>query len=105
MRSEPVLVTGSTGYVGGRLVPRLLASGHRVRVVGRSLSKLRSRLWAGHPLLDVAQADALDLGSLERACRGCWVGFYLVHSMGPGHKDFAETDRRAAKNTATAAAV
>jgi uncharacterized protein YbjT (DUF2867 family) len=104
MRREPVLVTGSTGYVGGRLVPQLLSSGHRVRVVGRSLAKLRSRPWAAHPLLEMAQADVLDLESLEKAVQGCWAAFYLVHSMGPGHKDFAEVDRRAAMNMAKAAA-
>lgn len=103
MRSEPVLITGSTGYVGGRLVPQLLSSGHRVRVVGRSLSKLRSRPWAAHPLLEMAQADVLDLESLQKAARGCWAAFYLVHSMGSGHKDFAEADRRAATNMARAA--
>ena len=49
MRSEPVLVTGATGYVGGRLVPLLLESGHRIRVMGRSLSKLQCRPWAADP--------------------------------------------------------
>jgi uncharacterized protein YbjT (DUF2867 family) len=49
MQSEPVLVTGATGYVGGRLVPQLLDSGYRVRVVGGSLTKLQSR--PGRPIL------------------------------------------------------
>ena len=103
MRSQPVLVTGSTGYVGGRLVPQLLSSGHRVRVLGRSLSKLQSHPWAAHPFLEMAQADVLDLGSLKKAAQGCWAAFYLVHSMSPGHKDFAEADRKAAVNMARAA--
>jgi uncharacterized protein YbjT (DUF2867 family) len=103
MRSEPVLVTGSTGYVGGRLVPQLLSSGHRVRVLGRSLDKLRSRPWAGHPLLEMAQADALDLESMKAAAKGCWAAFYLIHSMTARHKDFAKADRKAAANMATAA--
>src|SRR5512134_226059 len=103
MRSEPVLVTGSTGYVGGRLVPQLLSSGHRVRVLGRSLDKLRSRPWAGHPLLEMVQADALDLKSMKAAAKGCWAAFYLVHSMTTRHKDFAKADRKAAVNMAKAA--
>ena len=103
MRSEPVLVTGPTGYVGGRLVPRLLTSGYRVRVVGRSLQKMQSRTYASDPGIEMAQADMLDYESLLRAARGCWAAYYLVHSMNPRHKDFAEADRKAARNMAQAA--
>lgn len=103
MRSEPVLVTGATGYVGGRLVPQLLASGYRVRVAGRSLNKLQSRPWANDPNIEMAQADMLDYDSLAAAAQGCWAAFYLVHSMNPRHKDFAEADRKAARNMANAA--
>jgi uncharacterized protein YbjT (DUF2867 family) len=101
--SRPVLVTGSTGYVGGRLVPQLLSSGHRVRVLGRSLAKIQSRPWAAHPLLEMAQADVLDLQSLKKATQGCWAAFYLVHSMAAGHRDFAEADRKAGVNMVKAA--
>ncbi len=103
MRSEPVLVSGATGYVGGRLVPLLLDSGYRVRVLGRSLSKLESRSWAGHRNIDMARADFLDYASLEKAVEGCWAAFYLVHSMNARHKDFAGADRNAALNMAEAA--
>lgn len=104
MSSSPVLVTGATGYVGGRLVPRLLKRGHRVRVAGRSLEKLRARPWSQDPGLETVQADMLDPASLSRALAGCRAAFYLVHSMNPGTKNFAETDRAAARNMAHAAA-
>ncbi len=104
MSEKPVLVTGSTGYVGGRLVPLLLQRGHRVRALGRSKAKLSARPWAGHPNLELAQGDVLDLESLKKAAAGCRAAYYLVHSMNPKTKDFAQTDRQAAQNMAAAAA-
>lgn len=104
MERKPVLVTGATGYVGGRLVPQLLGSGYRVRVVGRSLSKLRCRPWAAEPNVELAEADVLDGEALTRASEGCWAAFYLVHSMNPQTKNFARTDRAAAQNMVKAAA-
>jgi len=103
VRPEPVLVTGSTGYVGGRLVPKLLEGGYRVRALGRSVAKLKGRPWAGHPNVELAQGDVLDLESLRRAAQGCWAAFYLVHSMLADPKTYSQTDRQAAKNMIQAA--
>ncbi len=105
MNQKPVLVTGATGYVGGRLVPRLVSSGYRVRVMARSLAKIQCRPWAGNSLVELAQADVFDIESLCKAAKGCWAAFYLVHSMNPQHKDFASADRKAAQNMAKAASL
>ncbi len=104
MRTEPVLVTGSTGYVGGRLVPLLLSSGYRVRAMARSMNKLKGRKWSNHPGLELVQADLYDPGSLREAVEGCSAAYYLVHSMNPQNRDFVEADRLAARNFADAAA-
>ena len=103
MRMEPVLVTGATGYVGGRLVPRLLGEGHRVRAMGRSMEKLKARSWAAQPMVDLIEGDVLDRDFLKRACQGCWAAYYLVHSMKHEARDFAGTDRSAALNMVWAA--
>jgi uncharacterized protein YbjT (DUF2867 family) len=103
MLKEPILVTGSTGYVGGRLVPRLLQSGYRVRVMGRSKSKLACRPWASHARIELAEADMMDFQSVKEAVQGCAAAYYLVHSMNPRQKDFAAADRKAARNMAIAA--
>lgn len=83
-----VLVTGSTGYVGGRLVPKLLLSGYRIRALGRSVAKLKGRPWANHPLIELAAGDVLDEASLGKALEGCWAAFYLVHSMNADPKGY-----------------
>lgn len=87
------LVTGASGYIGGRLVPELLAAGHRVRCLARTPAKLRDHPWAGD--VDVAGGDVTDEDSVGAAMRGIDVAYYLVHALGSG-AGFEETDRRAA---------
>ncbi|MGW0580580.1 SDR family oxidoreductase [Streptomyces sp. NPDC002920] len=88
------LVTGATGYIGGRLVPELLAAGLRVRCLARSPDRLRDHPWAG--AVEVVRGDVTDPASVAAAMRGVDVAYYLVHALGTG-KDFEETDRRAAR--------
>ena len=96
-----VLVTGATGYIGGRLVPRLLERNHEVRVLVRDAGRIAGRGWADG--VEVAEADLLTPGTLPAALEGIEAAFYLVHSMTAG-RDFAEMDARAARAFATAAA-
>ncbi len=102
-KEEQILVLGATGYVGGRLVPLLLARGWRVRAVGRSDRKIAARSWGDHPNLEIVAADALDTAALAAAMRGCRIAFYLIHSIRPGEGDFATLDRRIAYSTVRAA--
>jgi uncharacterized protein YbjT (DUF2867 family) len=104
MRSKPILVSGATGYVGGRLIPALLDAGYRVRAMGRSLEKLACRPWAHHDQVELVQGDVLDLESLKKAAEGCWSAYYLVHSMIAQKGKFVEADRRAAHNMVESAA-
>jgi len=101
---DPVLVVGATGYVGGRLVPKLLNAGYRVRAMGRSLEKLAGRNWAGNPGVELVAGDVMDLAALTRAAQGCRTAYYLVHSMLSGKGKFAEVDRQSARNMSSAAA-
>ncbi|MFG2278347.1 SDR family oxidoreductase [Streptomyces asoensis] len=88
------LVTGATGYIGGRLVPELLAAGHRVRCLARSPDRLRDHPWAGD--VETARGDVTDAPSVAAALRGVDVAYYLVHALGTSG-DFEQTDRRAAR--------
>jgi uncharacterized protein YbjT (DUF2867 family) len=103
-KTAPILVTGATGYVGGRLIPALLESGYHVRAMARTLEKMRSRYWAGHENVELFEADVFDMHSLQKALSGCRIAYYLIHSMIARKSDYAAADRKAAENMLEAAA-
>ncbi len=94
------LVTGATGYIGARLVPRLLDAGHHVRALARDPGKLADVPWRERA--GVARGDLADVDSLIAAFDGIDVVYYLVHSMGTS-KDFAAEESRSVRNVVTAA--
>ena len=93
------LVTGASGYIGGRLVPELLAAGHRVRVLARRPESLRDHPWAGD--VEVVRGDASDAASLGPAMAGVDVAYYLIHALGT--RAFEQTDRETARTFGAAA--
>ena len=97
--AKTILVTGATGYVGGRLLPLLVEDGWRVRCLARQPERLSSRVSAG---VEVVAGDVLDAASLSAAMQGVEAAYYLVHSMG-ATGDFETQDRLAAENFAAAA--
>ena len=94
-----VLMTGATGYIGGRLVPVLESAGVRLRCLARQPAALASR---ASPTTEIIAGDLLDPASLDRALAGIDVAYYLVHSMG-AHGDYRETDRIARQRSRTPA--
>ncbi len=94
-----VLLTGATGYVGGRLLPLLEAQGARVRCLARRPEVLAPKVAAS---TTVVAGDVLDRPTLDAALRGIDVAYYLVHSMG-ATGSFEEADRQAARNFGQAA--
>lgn len=96
-----VLVTGATGYLGGRLVPRLLEAGYAVRCLARDPDRLGGRSW--RDAVEVVRADVLRPETLGPALAGVDAAYYLVHSLGAG-ADFHARDLAAARNFGAAAA-
>jgi uncharacterized protein YbjT (DUF2867 family)/uncharacterized protein YndB with AHSA1/START domain len=95
-----ILVTGATGYIGGRLVPALLAAGHKVRCLVRDPRRIDGRFDG----VEVSQGDVFSRDSLGAALRGCDAAYYLVHSMSDDRRDFTRRDREAARLFGTVAA-
>ena len=95
-----ILVTGATGYVGGRLVPRLLDAGYRVRVLVRDSARLQGRLWLNR--VEVVTGDALTEGTLTEAMKDVSVAYYLIHGKQGGQTN-ADRDLTVARNFAHAA--
>jgi uncharacterized protein YbjT (DUF2867 family) len=97
-----ILVTGVTGYIGGRLVPLLLEAGYRVRVLARDVTRLGDRPWLAQ--VEVSEGDVLKPETLENAMGGVSAAYYLIHSM-MDTSDFHQRDLTAALNFGQAARV
>lgn len=95
---ETVLVTGATGYVGGRLVPRLLELGYRVRTTASHSGSADAPWWSDR--VETVPMDITDAAEVDAACAGVAAVFFLVHGM--GGDDFAAKDRQAAQNVVAA---
>jgi uncharacterized protein YbjT (DUF2867 family) len=94
-----ILVTGTTGYVGSKLVPKLIEAGHEVVCMVRDSSRAGLLAFDGARFV---QADALDEATLPPVLAGMDVAYYLIHSLGDEKAGFAERDRQAAHNFAAA---
>ncbi|MFK7742460.1 MAG: SDR family oxidoreductase [Planctomycetota bacterium] len=101
---KTVLVSGATGYVGGRLVPALLSRGFAVRCIVREPRKLAARPWRDDPNVDVRKGDVTDGAALEAAMAGCHAAYFLVHSMIAANDEYRSRDRLLARTFAESAA-
>ncbi|MDZ4755634.1 MAG: SDR family oxidoreductase [Phycisphaerae bacterium] len=102
--SSTVFLTGATGYIGGRLAPRLVERGYRVRCLARSAAKLRARPWAGNERIEIVEGDVGDAARLDDALRGCAAAYYLVHSMDAAGPEYRARDLSLAQAFGRAAA-
>ncbi len=98
--TKTVLVTGGTGYIGGKLVPILIEQGYRVRCLARNPESIVKLGWRD---VEIVQGDALRYETLVSAMKGVCVAYYLIHSMESGEADFEEKDKQAAENFGRAA--
>ena len=92
MSPRRILLTGATGYIGGRLIPRLIEAGYNVRCMARDAKRLDGRF----PQAEIVEGDVFDERSLRAACTDVDAAYYLVHSMSDS-REFEERDRAAAE--------
>jgi uncharacterized protein YbjT (DUF2867 family) len=97
-----ILVTGATGYIGGRLIPELLNEGHEVRAFVRDPDRVRGKKWFSQ--VEVFQGDLGDYSSVDKAVKGMDAADFLVHAMYSGG-DFGDRERDYDENFAQSAAV
>ena len=95
-----ILVTGATGYIGGRLIPELLKKGYGVRAFVRDPKRLRGKKWFSD--VEVVEGDLAEIETLKSALKDCDAAYFLVHAMYSGD-DFAEKEKKFAENFAEAA--
>ena len=100
MASGTVLVTGATGYVGGRLISKLVSEGFQVRVMARHPERLHGHHWFDK--VDLVQGDAMDEESLAKATKDVAIAYYLLHSLS-NHDGFEEIEATMARNFGRAA--
>jgi uncharacterized protein YbjT (DUF2867 family) len=100
---KPILVTGATGYVSGRLIPLLLTDGYKVKAMGRSIPKMKDRPWGQDQNVELVKGDIQDVESLKNAAKGCGTVYYLVHSMISQKGKYRDADKNGARNMVQAA--
>jgi len=100
MDKKLVLVTGATGYIASRLIPKLLERGYRVRCLARQPQHLKTRTWFPH--VEVTQGDVMDPSTLTLALDGVHTAYYLIHNMSSG-QGYTSLERNGAQNFAGAA--
>ena len=86
---QRIAIAGATGYIGGRLAPRLLSAGYALRCLARSPRKLEGREWTSDSRVEIRKSDLADAPSLTHELRGCDAAFYLVHSMMSADREYA----------------
>jgi uncharacterized protein YbjT (DUF2867 family) len=101
LASSLILVTGATGYIASRLIPRLLERGHRVRVLARDPRRLDGRGWSAST--ELVAGDVMSPSTLRPALEGVHTAYYLIHNMSSG-RGYTERELDGARNFAQAAA-
>src|ERR1700691_4275278 len=89
---QRIAIAGATGYIGGRLAPRLLSAGYALRCLARSPRKLEGREWTSDSRVEIRKTNLADAPSLTHELRGCDAAFYLVHSMMSADREYAQRD-------------